>query len=757
MGFAARKKRRQAIYYCIAAAASAHISAQFAQADPFYLGSDVSLLPTIEQLSGSPAGGASGPFKDGGVTRPGEQILVNHGDNIFRIRIFVNPQTTYATSNSGALQTTAYDIALAQRLKATGAKVMLDFHYSDTWADPGHQTLPAAWASPAQSLTQLESTVQSYTTTTLQAFKTAGVMPDIVQLGNETTNGLLWNTGKLSFSGTNGGSTSVNNASWAAYGGLLNAGIAGVRAVQGAGPRIPVALSIDKGDADGQPQFHFGRIQQPVVVGSGTYGGGGVTDFDIEGVDFYSSSTSGITTMTNNLTTLANTNFSSFSASGNTLPLKKIMLLETNYPWETNGSYTGSWAKSPTGQQQEFTDVRNMMMNLPHSDGEGALWWYPEAIQTGGVSIYNGGATAMFDNSGNALPVVNAFSLSSPTWNVDSDGTWYNASDWTGGVPMFTDNVANFGSAITAPRTITMNSAETAGTINFNNSNSYTIGTNGGNGITLGVSSGQAAISVTLGSHTIAAPLTLASDTTITVTPAASTLSITGNLSATGKNITKAGLGAVQFPNVRAAGLIVNAGSVSIAAGASPNSSASTSMVGSLSLGANTSLDLANNALIENYTTVGTLLNDTRTAIQSGRLKTSMSAGGFALGYADNATLGRMTFGGQPVGSSAIVIGYTFDGDANLDGTVNMQDFNALAGSFGGTSQFWTQGDFNYDGVVNSLDLNVLATFFGQSMASPSDIPLGALVPEPSSLGVATALILGTRRRRFRRVANLKA
>ncbi len=204
----------------------------------------------------------------------------------------------------------------------------------------------------------------------------------------------------------------------------------------------------------------------------------------------------------------------------------------------------------------------------------------------------------MFDNSGNALPVVNAFSLCSPTWNIDSDGTWYNASDWTGGVPMFTDNVANFGSAITAPRTITMNSPETAGTINFNNSNSYTIGANGGSGITLGVSSGQAAINVTLGSHTIAAPVTLASDTTITVAPANSTLSITGNLTATGKNITKAGAGAVQFQNVRAAGLIVNAGSVTIASETSANSAAGTSIVGSLSLGANTSLDLTNNALI---------------------------------------------------------------------------------------------------------------------------------------------------------------
>ncbi len=124
------------------------------------------------------------------------------------------------------------------------------------------------------------------------------------------------------------------------------------------------------------------------------------------------------------------------------------------------------------------------------------------------------------------------------------------------------------------------------------------------------------------------------------------------------------------------------------------------------------------------------------------------------MGYADNSTLGRTTFGGQPVGSSAIVIGYTFDGDANLDGTVNMQDFNALAGSFGGTSQIWTQGDFNYDGVVNSLDFAMLwPRNFGQSMPSPSEVPPGAVVPEPSRCA-GGYFFCG--RRRSKRVANLK-
>src|SRR5688500_9996365 len=92
-------------------------------AEPFYMGSDVSMLPFIE--------GRGGTYRDAGQIRPAEQILVNRGNNLFRLRLFVNPSTNYDDpSNRGAIQTQAYTIALAQRLKATGAKILLDLHYS---------------------------------------------------------------------------------------------------------------------------------------------------------------------------------------------------------------------------------------------------------------------------------------------------------------------------------------------------------------------------------------------------------------------------------------------------------------------------------------------------------------------------------------------------------------------------------------------------------------------------------------------------
>ena len=111
----------------------------------------------------------------------------------------------------GAFQTTDYDIALAQQIKsrAPDAKILLDFHYSNTWADPGHQTKPGAisgglqWGS-ATTQAQLNSDVQTYTHDTLMAFKNAGVMPDMVQIGNETTNGMLWQTGTIGQGGSSG-------------------------------------------------------------------------------------------------------------------------------------------------------------------------------------------------------------------------------------------------------------------------------------------------------------------------------------------------------------------------------------------------------------------------------------------------------------------------------------------------------------------------------------------------------------------------
>jgi arabinogalactan endo-1,4-beta-galactosidase len=346
---------------------------------PFYMGADVSLLPYIEQQGGV--------FKDNGVTEPADEILYNAGANLFRLRIFVNPDPVYADTD-GAIQSLNYDLSLAQTLKADDptAGLELDFHYSDTWADPGHQTTPAAWAN--DSFSQLQSDVYNYTLSTMDAFKTAGVTPTIVQVGNEINNGILWPSGELNFSGT----TQQQDQSWQSLGDLLNSAISGVRASQNPGQHIPIALHIANGAQPGEPQYFFNEIQTL----------GEVTDFDIMGVSFYPSDDATISGLQSNLTALADT-----------YPGKKIMVLETNYPYENLSGYSG-WPETPAGQEQEIDDVKNVLLGLPNDAGEGMIYWYPEGIQVPDTNIYNGGATALFASNGEALPAINAFSVPEP-------------------------------------------------------------------------------------------------------------------------------------------------------------------------------------------------------------------------------------------------------------------------------------------------------------------------------------------------------
>ena len=139
-------------------------------------------------------------------------------------------------------------------------------------------------------------------------------------------------------------------------------------------------------------------------------------------------------------------------------------------------------------------------------------------------------------------PYLGISPILTPQWNVDANGTWGTDSNWIMGVPDadVQDAPANFLSAITAPRTITVDANYTAGSITFNNTNSYTLA--GPGTITLSNSSGTATIEVITGSHTIAAPLNLLNNTTITIDAAGSKLSITGAIT-TSNTITKSGPG----------------------------------------------------------------------------------------------------------------------------------------------------------------------------------------------------------------------
>ena len=177
LSFAALR-RRVSISRCLALFVVLLGSVLYAAAQ-YIVGADTSYVKQAQD--------AGTVFKDNGVPMPPLQILKDHGYNWVRLRISVHP-TTLANNQE-------YTIASAKMAKGLGYKILLDFHYSDTWADPGKQIIPTEWASLNHD--QLVDKVFTYTRDTIAAFREAGVLPDMVQIGNEITRGMLRPDGQL--------------------------------------------------------------------------------------------------------------------------------------------------------------------------------------------------------------------------------------------------------------------------------------------------------------------------------------------------------------------------------------------------------------------------------------------------------------------------------------------------------------------------------------------------------------------------------
>ena len=203
----------------------------------YIVGADISAVPAAEDRGIK--------WSDNGTNKDILQILKDHGFNYIRLRIFVEPTNAGGYSRQGYCGT-AQTIAMAKRVKAAGMGFLLDFHYSDTWADPGKQTKPLAWRE--LPLDQLVQAVHDYTKDVIAQLKTNGAEPDMVQIGNEITPGMLLNTmpGRRGGGGPQQISTQPEGSTrnWDNLSALLKAGIKGVKDVD---PRILIVLHIDKG------------------------------------------------------------------------------------------------------------------------------------------------------------------------------------------------------------------------------------------------------------------------------------------------------------------------------------------------------------------------------------------------------------------------------------------------------------------------------------------------------------------------------
>ncbi len=197
------------------------------------LGADISFLPELESKGIK--------FSDKGVEKDPILILKDHGINYIRLRIFNDPSTDSGYSPKLGFCDLEHTLQMAKRVKAAGLKLLLDFHYSDYWADPGKQYKPAAWRN--LSFPDLKQALYDYTKKVMQELKDQGTLPDMVQVGNEINHGIVWPHG------------SIANPDGLAQ--LINAGSAAVKAVQ---PSTVMMLHVALGGQNHESVFFIDNM-----------------------------------------------------------------------------------------------------------------------------------------------------------------------------------------------------------------------------------------------------------------------------------------------------------------------------------------------------------------------------------------------------------------------------------------------------------------------------------------------------------------
>jgi arabinogalactan endo-1,4-beta-galactosidase len=339
-------------------------------AAPWFDGADLSALDRIEELGGT--------FRDDkGQPTDALAALASAGANCVRLRLFVAPDGRGFTHND--LPRT---LAMAKRAKAAKQAILLDFHYSDTWADPGHQGIPASW--PQDSLPALAAKVEDYTFETLRRFAEEGVFPDLVQIGNEIENGLLWPHGEI-----HKGKGKAPN--WDGAATLFKSAARGVRRATPEGLKIRIVLhTATGGNVETTATFHREMQRRSV-------------DYDVAGLSFYPWWHGTLEGLRKNAEQLATT----FG--------KEVFVVEAGFSWNagTDGRrFDGqqfAWPMTPEGQASFLRDVCQVIHDVPNGRGIGVLWWHPDSIPVKGAHIWLGGSCALWRTDGSPLPALGEF------------------------------------------------------------------------------------------------------------------------------------------------------------------------------------------------------------------------------------------------------------------------------------------------------------------------------------------------------------
>ena len=353
--------------------------------DQFCMGADLSYVNQIEDHGGV--------YKDSGNLRDPYHIFKNHGANTIRLRLWHTPAWTkeiYGASGT-QLYSDLRDVEESmKRAKDLGMEVCLDIHYSDTWADPGNQKPPAAWKD-ITDMNVLKDSVYQYTFKTLNHLNSQGLMPEMVQIGNEINCGMLVTETLQGFPDLN-----ACNGKWKNLGDVINEGIRAVREVSAqSGMNTWIILHVaDPKNAE----WWFDNITTS----------GGVSDFDVVGFSYYPLWH----------TTISYYNITTTVAELKTRYQKKVMILETAYPWTKdnadsygnlffNQNPVSGFSFTQEGQKDFLVDMTQQLISVGLN---GVIYWEPAWISSQMKDPWGTGSSwencTFFDFEGNTLPSI---------------------------------------------------------------------------------------------------------------------------------------------------------------------------------------------------------------------------------------------------------------------------------------------------------------------------------------------------------------
>jgi arabinogalactan endo-1,4-beta-galactosidase len=348
-------------------------------------GADLSSVPKNE------ANGAQYAWSEGTAVDP-VAAFAETGTNLVRLKVWVDPGDGYNMKDQV--------VAMAQRAQAKGMRVLIDFHYSDRWTDPGAQGVPTAWSglSPAG----LADAVYNHTKEVMTAVKAAGITPYAAQIGNEINPGMLWPYGQTSDVDPN---DSVVGPQWDNPASFLKAGARAVTEVSPTTKKILHLTNLDKG-ISGLNWWFDGATSRAVP-------------FDIIGLSYYGYWHGTLSNLQSAVTSL--------SARYN----KDVIVVETSYPFTLADNPNAPWQNvifsssqlvmgypaTPAGQAANFRAVQDVVSAAPGGRGLGAIYWEPAWTSVPGngwdpADPSSGNAwenQALFDYSNMALPGMNAF------------------------------------------------------------------------------------------------------------------------------------------------------------------------------------------------------------------------------------------------------------------------------------------------------------------------------------------------------------